>query len=328
MEMKKYLTREAYYDGEKYRFTGTTVKIGKNDPDNVYLLIDYTTDKDHGFHGWNIITDYNLYVEIKDLDQIKVLYETISQWLEIDDDLTLREELGSVSGEYTEHEHYVITDESEKSQSKIDSLEVVVRADGVNLICRESEEYVDDVHIPGSTEERNNEDLDTDNIREFLELLDDFLAYCDGPTEHEKLPKIIEGKVENQLKSSQYGAEVIEHVEEGDQCFGQELFTPALGSYIHAIEWSIISYLKQNNNVDIIQREQNGQLYYFTGGQNNLLDELTSHVNIDQKTISQLESMNRSERRWMAHHKSGTTLPDEVKAVRARLGELLQTLYS
>jgi len=55
--------------------------------------------------------------------------------------------------------------------------------------------------------------------------------------------------------------------------------------------------------------EQDGNYYNFAGGQNSILDELTEYAELDQKTVSKIESMNRAERRWMAHHKSGQTLP-------------------
>jgi len=37
--------------------------------------------------------------------------------------------------------------------------------------------------------------------------------------------------------------------------------------------------------------------------------------------------MNRAERRWMAHHKSGQTLQDDVDQIRSRLSEFVETLF-
>lgn len=131
------------------------------------------------------------------------------------------------------------------------------------------------------------------------------------------------------IEETEYGMEVIEHVRDGDRCYKNRLWHPAMVMYIHAYEWSIIAYLEDRENVNIIDREQKGQeVYYSLAGRSpSLMDELTKHTNLDQKTVSRIESMNRAERRWMAHHKSGETLQQEVDAVRARLATLLGTLF-
>jgi len=129
------------------------------------------------------------------------------------------------------------------------------------------------------------------------------------------------------LKEIKYGSEVISHVQEGDQCYRNSLWHSALTCYIHGFEWTAIAYLEFTTAVDIIEEEQNGNYYNFAGGRNSILDELTEHANLDQKTISKIESMNRAERRWMAHHKSGQTLQDDVDQIRSRLSELVETLF-
>lgn len=131
------------------------------------------------------------------------------------------------------------------------------------------------------------------------------------------------------LEETAYGNEVLEHVRDGDSCYRKRLWHPAMVMYIHAYEWLVIAYLKDREGVDIIDREQKGQeVYYSLAGRSpSLIDELTNHIDLDQKTISRIESMNRAERRWMAHHKSGETLKQDVDAVRARLAKLLGTLF-
>lgn len=131
------------------------------------------------------------------------------------------------------------------------------------------------------------------------------------------------------LTNTEYGTEVIEHIQDGDRCYKSRLWQSALVMYVHAYEWSIIAYLEHSEDVNIIEREQEGQdVYYSLAGRSpSLLDELTNHLNLDQKMISRIESMNRAERRWMAHHKSGETLQQEVDAIRARLATLLGVLF-
>jgi hypothetical protein len=130
------------------------------------------------------------------------------------------------------------------------------------------------------------------------------------------------------LTEIKWGDEVINHIKDGDKCYNNRLWHPALVSYIHAFEWSAISYLAYAENFDVIDEERRGNYYNFAGGQNNLLDKLTEHVDIDQKTISRLRGMNQAERRWMAHHKSGKVLQDDVDALRSRLKAFIELLYS
>lgn len=129
------------------------------------------------------------------------------------------------------------------------------------------------------------------------------------------------------LEQTKYGPEIIKHVREGDQCYRNKLWHSALTSYIHGYEWTAIAYLKSSTDVDIIEQERSGNYYNFAGGRNSILDELTEYAEIDQMTVSKIESMNRAERRWMAHHKSGETLQDDVDQIRTRLGEFIEKLF-
>lgn len=121
---------------------------------------------------------------------------------------------------------------------------------------------------------------------------------------------------------------MIAHIDDGDECLKHGLLVPALSSYVHAIEWAGIAYLKYTQDIDIIEREQNGESYYFANGkENSILSEVKKHADLDQKTVSRLRSMNSAERRWMAHHKSGSVTEDEVKAVRSRLAAFVESLF-
>ncbi len=148
-------------------------------------------------------------------------------------------------------------------------------------------------------------------------------------TSHSPSPSgvILPQSTRKHLEETKYGHEVISHIQEGDRCYSHSLWQPALGSYIHAFEWAAITYLEDVEDVDIIAYEREGNFYTFAKGGQNILDELQQYVDLDQKTVSSIKRMNRAERRWMAHHKSGETLPDEVDAVRSRLGTLLKTLF-
>lgn len=170
----------------------------------------------------------------------------------------------------------------------------------------------------------DNEAQDEENIDRLEDFLEDLCNDTDSPI----LDDIIDSEIRAKLNSIHYGDEVIQHIEDGNKCFENELFQPALSSYIHAIEWTMIAYLEDQEGIDIIQKESNGTYYQFAGGKHNLLDKVTDNVDLDQKTVSKIESMNQAERRWAAHHKSGNTLPIEIRAIRARLKKLSTELFA
>lgn len=148
-----------------------------------------------------------------------------------------------------------------------------------------------------------------------------------GPQSPSPRGTILTEDIREALKQMKYGHEVTEHIRDGAKAYRRRQWHQALGSYIHALEWAAITYLEAQADLDIIERENEGEYYSFAKGENNLLDELQKHVELDQKTVSAIRSMNQAQRRWMAHHKTGSTLREEADAVRARLGEFLKTLF-
>ncbi|MDS0297774.1 hypothetical protein NDI76_03375 [Halogeometricum sp. S1BR25-6] len=138
----------------------------------------------------------------------------------------------------------------------------------------------------------------------------------------------VESETVNKLNEIKYGNEVLTHLSDGDQCFDSELLYPALSSYIHAIEWAAIAYLQSEADIDVIEEETEGnRLYYFAGRDDSVISQLKKSATVDQKTLSRIEEMNRTERRWMAHHKSGDILHSEVVSIRERLLKLLEQLF-
>jgi len=179
--------------------------------------------------------------------------------------------------------------------------------------------------IPYYEVEHHNEPQDRDNLAQLEAFAKKLLN-----GENEELELNIEpltNERRGELTSSQWGEEVIRFIEEGDECLKNGLLHPALTSYIHGIEWSIISFLATKHDLDLIDEEREGAVYYFTGKSPNLLEKLKEHADISQKMDSRLQSMNSAERRWIAHHKSGSTTQSEVEAVRSRLFLLLDDLF-
>lgn len=138
---------------------------------------------------------------------------------------------------------------------------------------------------------------------------------------------ILTRSIREQLSQSKYGPEVIRQIKDGDQCYKNQLWHPALSMYIHGFEWAMIAYLQDEEGFDVVEKERQGTYFNLAGQSPNLLDVLTDYVTLDQKTIDRIEDLNSAERRWMAHHKSGEVLRDEVESVRSRLGVLLTQLF-
>lgn len=148
------------------------------------------------------------------------------------------------------------------------------------------------------------------------------------PSGSSDLPDLVSEDVRQKLQGLKHGSEVIKHIEDGDACVENNLWQPALGSYIHAIEWAFIAYLESEQGLDVIQKEQQGGVYYnLAGGHHSLLDEVTDNVSLSQKMVSSVKRSNQAERRWMAHHKSGETLGYDVMGLRSRLGTILEELF-
>lgn len=139
--------------------------------------------------------------------------------------------------------------------------------------------------------------------------------------------RIFSPGVRRYLDQTKYGDELVSHTSDGDSCYRNSLWFPALTMYIHAIEWAAITFLEAEANLDIIEKEREGVNYYLAGGEHSLVDELNEHADVDQKTVSVINSINRLERRWVAHHKSGKTKRDDVDAVRSRLEILVESLF-
>lgn len=143
------------------------------------------------------------------------------------------------------------------------------------------------------------------------------------------LPPLITSNIETELNKSQHGNEVKQHIEDGDACLENELWHPALSCYIHAIEWAFIAYIDILASIDIIYEEQhNNKNHYFAGRNPNLLTEVQNHNALSQTNESWISGRNRVERRWIAHHESGSILETDVKSVRARLADILTDLFT
>ncbi|TKX54496.1 hypothetical protein EXE44_15925 [Halorubrum sp. SS7] len=144
-------------------------------------------------------------------------------------------------------------------------------------------------------------------------------------TEAELLDNSLEQKYRDILRETEHGRTAIQYIDEGDSSFQRDHLNAALSCYIHGIEWVIIDYLKRTGDKDVIEHEKSdaGVLYKYS----NLVDGIRHNTPASQRTISYLDRVNGAERRWMAHHKDGSTLKTDVNTLRERLLELIDELF-
>lgn len=123
------------------------------------------------------------------------------------------------------------------------------------------------------------------------------------------------------LFSLKYGKKVIQFCDEGDEAMKYGLHHSALASYIHAIEWSIIVHLNDVGGIDTIENEENGGFAYTL-----LVDLLEEHGRATQTTIENLRK-HKTDRRIMAHHKSGKLSKSHVQSVKKTVEFLTDELF-
>lgn len=125
----------------------------------------------------------------------------------------------------------------------------------------------------------------------------------------------------NQLKDFEYGNYIIVYLSAGNELFVKDYFHAALSSYIHCIEWIIIAYLAEKQSTNLLEAEkERGERYsYYT-----LVDRVKPEL--DQITYDKLKDFNSSERRWIAHHKSGKVHDHDLERVRIIIKELVNQL--
>jgi len=319
-ETECYDENAAVPEGHPYKTITTFIRVNESKKnffieshiykDSIYGSTTFTTGLFFTLKKWSDLEKIERFVN-------KIMEQTVS-----DRSLTIEVEEGTC---YERHssDFYGAIRESEKvkevKKEKFKKIQIDASPRTANFLF--SGACLHGALLPYFTKEINEKAQNKDNLKKFRKFLEE-IAHSDT-----KLEKVIDDRIKKILEGTKYGKEVIKHVRDGDKCYKNGLIHPALGSYIHAFEWAIISYLESKENVDIIEEEKNGkgEPYLFK----NLLDTLLRYnKNIDQKTITKLKEINRAERRWIAHHKSGKTLTEEVKAIRARLKEFLENLYS
>jgi len=144
-------------------------------------------------------------------------------------------------------------------------------------------------------------------------------------TEAEVIAPTLNDTQREHLATTDYGQTALEYIEEADKCLQHNLFRSALNCYVLGIEWVIISHLERDHDRDVVSNELDNPDDPDMGYMN-LVDLLMSHSDIPQKTYSKLKSINYAERRWIAHHKSGSLTESEVVNIKDRLQILIQEI--
>lgn len=186
-------------------------------------------------------------------------------------------------------------------------------------------EIIEEVKLPLSSRKKPAGFENTENLQDFLDFLNQFVSGFSSKESADmtELKSIISMETRGKISDFKYGEEILKHLRDGDSCLKLGYNHSALSSYIHAIEWSLISVLKENEDKDIIKEEKEGSLYYFAGKNPNLVDKVDEKVGLDQKTHSKLKEINRVQRRWSAHHKSGQINEADLRSLRSRIQSLV-----
>jgi len=179
---------------------------------------------------------------------------------------------------------------------------------------------------PHSDYSYNIDNVVDQNKREITRILGRLeLEPTHGPyTEAESLDSRLSESTVERLDQHQYGRAAIQYINEGDKCLQQSLLNAALSCYIQGIEWVILYYEVTEQNEDLVEKQQQGQIgpVYFT----DLVDKISEDTVASQKTVSKLNNFNSAERRWVAHHKSGQLERQDVESVRSTLLRLTEEI--
>ncbi len=171
------------------------------------------------------------------------------------------------------------------------------------------------------------ENIVDQNKREIRNILGHLeLEPTRGPyTEAESLETKLDEETVEDLEKHRYGRNATKFIDEGDQCLKQNLLHAALSCYIQGIEWAILNYKITEEQTDLVEEQKNGETgpLFFS----NLVDKIEHNTPTSQKTISKLNNINSSERRWAAHHKSGQLERQDVENVRTTLLRLCGELF-
>lgn len=127
----------------------------------------------------------------------------------------------------------------------------------------------------------------------------------------------------NYLNKFEYGEEILKHLLDCAKCMEHGILHPALSSFVHAIEWALITGLKVKGK-DIIKEEVEKKKRYY-----NLLDLIEeSHRQgiISDKMYDRLKNFNQTQRRWAAHHKTGDMIGKDIKDVTELFEELMKEI--
>lgn len=129
-------------------------------------------------------------------------------------------------------------------------------------------------------------------------------------------------EIRSTLTELEYGQKVIQFSDEGDEALKYGLDHSALASYIHAIEWTIVTHLKDVANFDVLEKEEGGPGFSYKL----LVDLLEDHGESHQTTIENLKK-HQTDRRIMAHHKSGKLSTSHVHSVKETLENLMEESF-
>lgn len=316
---ERYIPGHELYDQRPQKHYGVSIEV---DIDELIFEVRYKKEKDDLYTNEQV--HIYLYAEL-DKEAIKNLFKFLLKEMPQNEGESIELDVQTKNGIQRVRRNVsgISASEPQKNEYSIQHLLFEGRTDRIIIETFKGRNPI----FPFYQREEGSTLKDRDNLSDLKKFSEDILQEVPDSRDRDTPTIQLSSELIEDLNATNWGSEVLSHLEDGNNCIRAGLYHPALNSYIHGIEWAIITYLEDKEGIDIIKQENNGNYYNFAGGKNNLLDEISKYKEISQKTQSKLRNMNSAERRWSAHHKSGELSDTEVIAVQERLEILIREVF-
>jgi len=213
---------------------------------------------------------------------------------------------------YGELYHWPLSSEPKEIREKINSIRIIASPKEFIFIPISNQNqpiYLGEVAHPTIFYSTIDKEINQDrkNYSKLLEFFQKALQYFE----------IIKYSTEMDINLSQfkyldkfeYGSEILKHLLDCAKCMEYGILHPALNSFVHAIEWTLITGLKAKGK-DIIKEEiEKNRRYHLS----ELVEESHRLGMISDKMYDRLKNFNQIQRRWSAHHKTGELIEKDIR---------------
>lgn len=312
---KTFIHEAADENGKTYRTHYQTMEIYDGDHANIWLQFKERVSIFSQF-DWHTMYEVCIDCVLKNTNDLGKIKELVEQSIDPTFNYGIIEiEVPIVKGKYFNEKN---------NEENIDLLRFRADTRGLSVLpISKSKICHPNPRISYSTKDTFYCDFLNDDRDNYKELLD-FLSNIARLLEIKKTSKgkIVHASQFESLKNYEYGDKILGYIKDEIKCQKYSLLDPAINSFLHAIEWSLIVKLNAGG-IDIIQQERKEEKAYY-------LKELTDIVHkkgwISDKMRDRLLEFNKRERRWTAHHKTGDTIMEDLTYLRRLFEKLIEEL--